>query len=68
MHEIATNLAWQNHAGNVTGIYLHGLFENPEVLKALFGAETVTLESVFDGLAEFLERHMPSATLQELIA
>jgi adenosylcobyric acid synthase len=52
----------------VTGIYLHGLFENPEVLKALFGAETVTLESVFDGLAGFLERHMPSATLQELIA
>jgi adenosylcobyric acid synthase len=68
IREIAEGLAWQNDPGNVTGIYLHGLFENPEVLKALFGAETITLESVFEGLAEFLSQHMSHSALQKLIA
>ena len=68
IHEIAVNLAWQNDLGNVTGIYMHGLFENQDVLKALFGSQTITLDSVFDGLAEFLSRHMSPITLQKLIA
>ena len=68
VHEIAANLAWQNNSGNVTGMYLHGFFENPTVLKTLFGAETVTLESVFDGLADFLEQHMSADVLRKLIA
>ncbi len=43
-------LAWQNAAGNVLGLYLHGLFEDPAALHALFGATARTLDSVFDGL------------------
>ena len=46
-------LGWQNAAGNVLGLYLHGLFEDPAVLQALFGASVPTLDSVFDGLADF---------------
>ena len=49
------------------GTYLHGLFEGPVVLQALFGMETTTLETVFEGLADYLELHMSAATLQSLI-
>jgi adenosylcobyric acid synthase len=60
-------LAWQNAAGNVLGLYLHGMFEDPRVLAALFGAATPTLDSVFDGLADFVEKHMQPGVLQALI-
>lgn len=50
-------LGWQNEQGNVLGVYLHGLFEDASVLHALFGAGVPTLDRVFDGLADFIERH-----------
>ena len=62
------NLAWQNAAGNVLGLYLHGMFEDPRVLQALFGAATPTLDSVFDGLADFIARHFEPGVLQSLLA
>ncbi len=61
-------LAWQNAAGNVMGLYLHGLFEDPRVLKALFGAATPTLDSVFEGLANYIDVHFAPGVLQSLIA
>lgn len=66
--EVMPGLAWQNAAGNVLGCYLHGLFEDPAVLHALFGATVPTLETVFDGLADFLEQHVEPGVLEKLIA
>jgi adenosylcobyric acid synthase len=61
-------LAWQNGAGNVLGLYLHGMFEDSRVLHAMFGAATPTLDSVFDGLADYIDAHFEPGVLQSLIA
>jgi adenosylcobyric acid synthase len=65
-------LAWQNGAGNVLGLYLHGLFEDPAALQALFGASlngpVPTLDLVFDGLADYIEQHFEPGFLQGLLA
>ena len=60
-------LAWQNPAGNVLGLYLHGLFEDPAALHALFGATARTLDSVFDGLADHIDSHFEAGVLRSLI-
>lgn len=65
--ESIPGLVWQNAAGNVLGCYLHGLFEDPAVLHALFGTSVPTLETVFDGLADFLEQHVEPGVLHALI-
>ena len=64
---MSPGLAWQNAAGNVLALYLHGLFEDAGVLQALFGAVTPTLDSVFDGLADFVEQHFEPGVLASLI-
>ncbi|WP_395057614.1 cobyric acid synthase [Polaromonas sp.] len=64
---MSDGLAWQNGSGNVLGIYLHGLFEDPAVLHALFGAATPTLESVFEGLADYVGQHFQPGVLDALI-
>ena len=64
-------LAWQNQAGNVLGLYLHGLLEDSSALQALFGGhcarQVPTLESVFDGMADYIERHFQPGVLRSLI-
>ncbi len=61
-------LAWQNARGNVLGLYLHGLFEDPAALQALFGAAVPTLDSTFEALADFVDTHFAPGVLHGLIA
>jgi adenosylcobyric acid synthase len=71
MEVMAEGLGWQSAAGNVLGLYLHGLFEDAAALQALFGARlsrsVPTLDSVFDGLADFIEKHFEPGALQALL-
>jgi adenosylcobyric acid synthase len=60
-------LGWQNPQGNVLGVYLHGLFEDPAAMHALFGVEVSTLDSVFEGLADFIDRHFQAGVLRGLV-
>jgi adenosylcobyric acid synthase len=62
------DLAWLNPQGNVLGLYVHGLFEDENVMRALFGTAVPTLDSVFDGLADYIEKHFEPGVLQALIA
>lgn len=68
LHEVMSGLAWQSGDGRVLGTYLHGLLECPAVLQALFGTQVPTLETVFEGLADFVEQHFSEAFLRDLIA
>jgi adenosylcobyric acid synthase len=44
--------------GAVLGIYIHGLFETPELLFALFGRRPWrSLDQAFDELADAVEEH-----------
>jgi adenosylcobyric acid synthase len=52
--------------GPVLGVYLHGLFEQPEVLAALFeGAPRLPLEEAFEALADAVEEHVDVPLLLE---
>ena len=65
-------MGWRNGSGNVMGLYLHGLFEDPAALQALFGAglsaPVPTMDSVFEGLADFIETHFEPGFLSALVA
>jgi adenosylcobyric acid synthase len=64
-------LGWCNAQGNVLGLYLHGMLEDAAVLQALFGAQlggdVPTLETVFDGLADYIAKHFSEGVLQDLL-
>ncbi len=58
-------IGWQS--GPVLGLYLHGLFENPLLLRKLFGQSTRPLDAVFDGLADFIDTHLDTHALLALL-
>jgi adenosylcobyric acid synthase len=58
-------IGWQQ--GPVLGHYVHGLFEQPAVLRALFGQSGPSLDQVFDGLADYIARHFQAGALMDLI-
>ncbi len=68
---LPNGLGWQNGAGNVLGLYLHGLFEDPSALQALFGKRlggpVPTLDVVFDGLADYIEQHFEPGVLAGML-
>ena len=66
--EVIAGIAWQNPAGNVLGVYLHGLLEDPAVLHALFGVNAPTFDSVFECLAESINAHFTPGVLDALVA
>jgi adenosylcobyric acid synthase len=53
--------------GPVLDVYPHGMFEEPEVLRCLFGTTpTVGLEQTFDALADAVETHTDFRLIEEL--
>ncbi len=53
--------------GNVLGVYLHGLFENPSAVRALFGAVPPDLEATFAALARWVAAHLDPRFLEALV-
>ena len=59
------NCGWQH--GQTLALYVHGLFESPTVMRALFGHRTPTLEDTLDGLADFIDLHFAAGALMSLV-
>jgi adenosylcobyric acid synthase len=54
-------------AGPVLAVYVHGLFEQPAVVRALVGDAPVrTLDDAFDQLADALDEHVDMETVARL--
>lgn len=62
---LAENCGWQQ--GQTLAVYLHGLFESPQVMRALFGQETRTLDDTLNGLANFVDGHFAPGILMSLL-
>ena len=58
-------IGWQR--GSILALYLHGLFENANVMTALFGTPGRSLNEAFDRLADGIDHHIARKTLMGLI-
>ena len=63
-NEMGEPIGWQRD--NVLGVYAHGMFECPDVMRRLFGASDRSLDDVFDGLADFIDSRFAPGTLMDL--
>jgi adenosylcobyric acid synthase len=66
LNEAGDAIGWQR--GAVLGLYAHGLFEATAAMRALFGVESRSLDGVFDGLADLVDRAFAPGVLASLIA
>lgn len=62
---LPNDAGWQ--FGSLLALYTHGIFENSAVLRALFGTDAPTLDDTLEGLADFLEAHIPIERLLGLL-
>lgn len=58
-------IGWQR--GPVLAVYLHGLFENAAVMRALFGTPGPSLDAAFERLADGIDRHLDTAMLLKMV-
>lgn len=54
-------------SGSILAVYAHGLFESPEVVRALFsGVAKTTLDDTFEQLADALDENLEMPTIARL--
>jgi adenosylcobyric acid synthase len=63
-NETGEPIGWQRD--NVLGVYAHGLFESAAVMTGLFAAPHRSLDDIFDGLADFIDRRFAPGVLMDL--
>ncbi len=56
---------WQY--GQTLALYLHGMLESPQVMRALFGQQTPTLDDTLNGLADFIDGRFAPGVLMSLL-
>jgi adenosylcobyric acid synthase len=62
---LADHCGWQY--GQTLALYLHGMLESPQVMHALFGQQTPTLDDTLNGLADFIDGRFAPGTLMSLL-
>jgi len=62
---LADHCGWQY--GETLALYTHGLFEDSQIIRHLFGHEAPTLDDTLNDLADFAETHFGASALSALV-